>query len=111
MSNSIQTPSNLINIDGSSQPQYYGSYQSTNNESNNGNGHNEFINNKLPHQKSMEIIIINLREMIHLILQKLIKKENPIPYINSTPDRFFTCAILLIIIGTTLLLLSNLMKN
>ena len=65
----------------------------------------------LPHKKSIEIIIINLREMIHIILNKLIKKENPIPYINSSPDRYFTCSILLIIIGTLLLLLSNLMKN
>jgi hypothetical protein len=68
-------------------------------------------NNILPHQKSIEIIIINLREMIHIILNKLINKENPIPYINSTPDRFFTFSILLIIIGTLLLLLSNLMKD
>lgn len=71
----------------------------------------EIINNNLPHKKSMEIIIINLREMLHIILHKLTKKENPIPYINSTPDRFFICALLLIIIGTLLLLLSNLMKN
>jgi hypothetical protein len=68
-------------------------------------------NNILPHQKSMEIIIINLREMIHIILNKLINKENPIPYINSSPDRYFSFSILLIIIGTLLLLLSNLMKD
>ena len=71
----------------------------------------EISNNKLPHQKSIEIIIINLREMIHIILKKLINKENPIPYINSSPDRFFTCAILLIIIGVIFLLLSSVMKN
>ena len=71
----------------------------------------EIINNILPHNKSIEIIIINLIEMIHIILQKIINKENPIPYINSSPDNFFTFAILLIILGTLLLLLSNLMKN
>jgi polyferredoxin len=71
----------------------------------------EIINNILPHNKSIEINIINLREMIHIILYKLINKENPIPYINSSPDNFFMFAILLIIIGTLLLLLSNLMKN
>jgi hypothetical protein len=65
----------------------------------------------LPHQKSTEIIIINLREMIHNILNKLINKENPIKYINSSPDNYFTFSILLIIMGTLLLLLSNLMKN
>jgi hypothetical protein len=85
----------------------------SNNQQNNWNNNidDEIINTNLPHLKSIDIIIINLREMIHIILQNIIKKENPIPYINSTPDRFFTCSILLIIIGTLLLLLSNLMKN
>lgn len=71
----------------------------------------EIVNNEMPHKKSLEIIIINIREMIYILLQKLIKKENPILYINSSPDRFFTCSIILIILGTLLLLLSGLMIN
>jgi len=69
----------------------------------------QIIDTKLPHEKPIEDIIINIREMFYKILEMLIDKKNPIPYIFSSPDRHFSFAILLIIIGALLLLFSNLM--
>jgi len=69
----------------------------------------QIIDNKLPHKKPVEDIIINIREMFYKILEMLIDKQNPIPYIFSSPNRHFSFAILLIVIGTLLLLFSNLM--
>ena len=69
----------------------------------------QIIDTKLPHKKPIEDIIINIRELFYKILEMLIDKQNPIPYIFSTPDRHFGFAILLIVIGGLLLLFSNLM--
>jgi hypothetical protein len=69
------------------------------------------IDKNLPHKKPVEDVIINIREMFYKILEMLIDKQNPIPYIFSSPDRHFAFAILLIIIGTLLLLFSNLMMS
>lgn len=69
----------------------------------------QIIDKKLPHNKPIEDIIINIREMFYKILEMLIDKQNPIPYILSSHDRHFAFAILLIVIGALLLLFSNLM--
>lgn len=69
----------------------------------------QIIDTKLPHKKPIEDVIINIREMFYKILEMLIDKQNPIPYIFSSPDRHFSFAILLIVIGALLLLFSNLM--
>jgi hypothetical protein len=69
------------------------------------------IDKHLPHKKPVEDVIINIREMFYKILEMLIDKQNPIPYIFSSPDRHFAFAVLLIIIGTLLLLFSNLMMS
>jgi hypothetical protein len=69
----------------------------------------QIIDTKLPHKKPIEDIIINIREMFYKILEMLIDKQNPLPYIFSSPDRHFGFAILLIVIGALLLLFSNLM--
>jgi hypothetical protein len=69
----------------------------------------QIIDKSLPHKKPIEDIIINIREMFYKILEMLIDKQNPIPYILSSPDRHFAFAILLIVIGSLLLLFSNLM--
>jgi hypothetical protein len=69
----------------------------------------QIIDKKLPHNKPIEDIIINIREMFYKILEMLIDKQNPIPYILSSYDRHFAFAILLIVIGALLLLFSNLM--
>jgi hypothetical protein len=69
----------------------------------------EIIKNTLPHQRSMEDIIINIREMFYKSLEMLIDKQNPIPYLMSTPDRQFSVAIFLIVIGSLFMLFANLM--
>jgi hypothetical protein len=71
----------------------------------------EIINNNLPHKKPVEDVIINIRELFYKIIELLLDKKNPFPYIFSTPDRQFAFSIFLIIIGSLLLLLSNLMKS
>lgn len=71
----------------------------------------EIINKNLPHKKPVEDVIINMRDMFYVILEMLINKQNPIPYIFSSPDRHFAFACLLIIIGTLLLMFSNLMMS
>lgn len=69
----------------------------------------EILVKKLPHKRPVEDIIVSMRELFYVILEMLINKQNPIPYIFSTPDRIFAAAILLIMIGTLLLLFSSLM--
>lgn len=69
----------------------------------------EISNKLLPHHKPVQDIIINIREMFYKLLEMLIDKQNPIPYLISTPDRQFSLSIFLIVIGTLLLLFSNLM--
>ena len=71
----------------------------------------EIIYDKLPHKKPIEDIIIDIRDLIYKIMDMLIDKENPVPYIFSSPDREFAFIIFVIIIGTLLLLFSNLMMS
>lgn len=71
----------------------------------------EIIQKTLPHQKPVSDVIINIREMFYKSIEMLIDKKNPLEYILSSPDRHFAFATFLIIIGTLLLLLSNLMKS
>ena len=70
---------------------------------------NEIISTKLPHQKPVEDILINIREMFYKVIEMLSDEQNPLPYLFSTPDRQFALSIFLIIIGSCLLLFSNLM--
>jgi hypothetical protein len=63
-----------------------------------------------PHQRTIEEIIMGMRELFFKILEMLIDKENPIPYIFSSEYRQFDFTLFLIIIGTLLLLFSNIMK-
>lgn len=73
------------------------------------NHFDEISDRLLPHQKPVQDIIINIREMFYKSLEMLIDKKNPIPYLFSTPDRFFSLTVFLIVIGSLLLLFSNLM--
>lgn len=73
--------------------------------------HHEIVYGILPHQKPIEDIIVNIREMFYKSLEMLIDKQNPIPYLFSTPDRQFSLSVFLIIIGALLLMFSNLMKS
>lgn len=79
------------------------------NRSDDMNNYDEISDNLLPHQKPVQDIIVNIREMFYKSLEMLIDKKNPIPYILSTPDRQFSFAILLVVLGSLLLLFSNLM--
>jgi hypothetical protein len=65
----------------------------------------------LPHQRPMEEIILSIRGLFFKVLEMLIDKQNPIPYIFSTEQRQFSFALFLIIIGAVLLLFSNVMKS
>lgn len=62
-----------------------------------------------PHKRPIEYVIIGIRDLFFKSLEMLSDKKNPIPYIFSTDERKFHFSIFLIIIGTLLLLLSNLM--
>ncbi len=73
------------------------------------NNNDEILENVLPHQKPVQDILINIREMFYMTLELLIDKKNPIPYLFSNADRQFSLAIFLIVIGSLLLLFSNLM--
>ena len=66
---------------------------------------------KLPHERSLSNIIIDIRRLFFKTLEMLIDKKNPIKYIFSTERRQFALAVFLIIIGTLLLLLSNLFRS
>lgn len=79
------------------------------NSLNNINHYDEISDKILPHQKTFQDIIVNIREMFYKSLEILIDKQNPLPYIFSTPDRQFSFAILLVVLGALLLLFSNLM--
>ena len=63
----------------------------------------------LPHQRPVEDIVVTVRNMFFDVMEGNYK--NPIEHVNSTPDRFFEFALICIIIGSLLLLLSNLMKS
>jgi hypothetical protein len=54
---------------------------------------------------------INMKNLFFKILEMLLDKENPIPYIMENERRQFTFAIMILIIGGLLLFLSNLMIN
>jgi hypothetical protein len=69
----------------------------------------ESITTILPHMRTFEDIVIIIREMFFKILELLMDSKNPIPYILSSPDRFFAASLFLIVIGSCLLLFSNLM--
>lgn len=71
---------------------------------------NDDIMNEIPiHKKPVETIIVSVRDLFNNSLDMLVDKQNPIPYIFSNEDRKFCFSIFLIIMGTLLLLFSNLM--
>lgn len=71
---------------------------------------NDIIITKKPHERPIEDIIIIIRETFFKVLEMILDKQNPIPFILSSEERYFSITLFLIIIGTLLLLLSNLMK-
>jgi len=66
--------------------------------------------NILPHERTIGNIVMGMRELFFKILELLIDKKNPMPYIYSSEYRQFDFATLMIIMGILLLLLSSVMK-
>ena len=64
----------------------------------------------LPHQKSIEDIVYDMRIVFFKVLEILLNKQNPIPYILSESKNQFSFCLIIIIIGILMLLISNLLK-
>ena len=85
-----------------------------NNNINNNNIDTEYItvdNNYYPHKEPLDKIILNIRELFFIVLEMVIDKKNPIPFIMASETRKFSFALFLLIFGSLLLLLSTLMKS
>lgn len=64
----------------------------------------------LPHQKSIEDLVYDMRIVFFKVLEILLNKQNPIPYILSESKNQFSFCLIIIIIGILMLLISNLLK-
>ena len=71
----------------------------------------EIVDKNLPHKKPVEDVILNIRELIHKIIELILNFKNPLPYIFSTPDRQFAFTVLIIVVGVIFLFLSNILKS
>ena len=65
----------------------------------------------LPHQKSIETIIYDCRKLIIDIFNIISKEENPFKFIMSSQDNIFSFCVLLIVSGTIIFMVSNLMLD
>jgi len=63
------------------------------------------------YERSLIYILSDTRQVFFGCLNKLSSNKNPLPYIFATERREFAFAILLIIMGSLLLLLSTLLQN
>ena len=83
-----------------------------NNKSDNKSDNKQPIKIKiLPHQQTVENIMINIKDLIFTIIDMLENKENPLPFILSDDNNIFSCSLFLIIFGSLMLLLSSLLKS
>ena len=64
----------------------------------------------LPHQKSIENIVYDMRIVFLKVLELSLNKQNPLPYILSENKIQFSFCLIVIIIGIMMLLISNLLK-
>jgi hypothetical protein len=86
--------------------------QNNNNINNNINFDQDIITNQiLPHKQPVEDIIIGIRDLFFIILDKLENKENPLPFIFASEQRQFCFSLFLIIFGALLLFLATLMVS
>ena len=65
----------------------------------------------LPHQKSIETIIYDCRKLTIDIFNIISKEENPFKFIMSSQDNIFSFCVLLIVSGTIIFMVSNLMLD
>ena len=84
--------------------------QNDNNLNNNLNFDQDIIT-ILPHKQPIEDIIIGIRDLFFIILDKLENKKNPIPFIFASEQRQFCFSLFLIIFGALLLFLATLMVS
>jgi hypothetical protein len=84
--------------------------QNDNNLNNNLNFDQDIIT-ILPHKQPIEDIIIGIRDLFFIILDKLENKENPLPFIFASEQRQFCFSLFLIIFGALLLFLATLMVS
>jgi len=59
----------------------------------------------------MDDLGINMKNLFFNILEMLVNKENPIPYIMGNDRRQFTFAVMILLFGGLMLFFSNLMIN
>jgi len=64
----------------------------------------------LPHQKSIEELVYDMRIVFFKVLEISLNKQNPISYILSESKNQFSFCLIIIIIGILMLLISNLLK-
>ncbi len=67
------------------------------------------IINILPHKQPVEDILIGIRDLFFIILDKLENKQNPLPFIFASDQRQLYFSLFLIIFGSLLLFLATLM--
>ena len=63
-----------------------------------------------PHEKTIEETIYEMRVVLSDVLSLLVDGKNPINYIFSSDNKQFAFCLLLLIIGITMLLISNILK-
>ena len=66
---------------------------------------------KLPHQRKLDEIIFDVRVVLLKVIEMLLNKENPLPFILSEERNQFAFCILVITIGVIMLLFSNLLQD
>ena len=77
------------------------------------NIYNNIINTndlRKPHEKTIEETIFEIRVVLSDVLSLLIDGKNPLNYIFSSDNKQFAFCLLLLIIGMTMLLISNILK-
>jgi len=79
----------------------------SNNIYNNINNTNDL---RKPHEKTIEETIYEIRVVLSDVLSLLIDGKNPINYIFSSDNKQFAFCLLMLIIGITMLLISNILK-
>jgi len=63
-----------------------------------------------PHEKTIEETVYEMRVVLSDVLSLLVDGKNPINYIFSSDNKQFAFCLLLLIIGTIMLLTSNILK-
>jgi hypothetical protein len=63
-----------------------------------------------PHEKTIEETVYEIRVVLSDVLSLVLDGKNPMSYIFSSDNKQFAFCLLLLIIGITMLLISNILK-